>query len=159
MIHFSRTLFRSMNLVISELWVQRMKDKYGDSSEHIFDELQKAEPVTGFFKGCFELNSKFCIRKMPPILVRSIREWEVDVERKGNPNLCGDSKREDTLYIDDGNHRALVYAVQVMCGESKFEYMPVFWSKSWKWLQVHGEGPQTAEQDFPPAHDGWIFNP
>ena len=73
--------------------------------------------------------------------VRSIRENE-----KGD---CGESGWQDKLYIEDGNHRALVYALRILYGQ-EFLPVPILWCRSWKHILCWAGEPETAEQDSPP---------
>ena len=136
---------------------ERIQKYYpGDTPEKMLESLKEEEEKCfnngGFFAGCWGLNSQFCFHKMGPLWVRSIRDYDHDKKP------CGDSW-EDKLYIDDGSHRALVYALRVICGASKFNYVPVLWSKSWKPYLGWGEPICSSKQDAPPHSTGWTFIP
>lgn len=137
---------------------ERLIRKYGKDSTMIFQKLSEAsnrQPKRGgrrskFFTSFPKLNENFDLSCMGPLLVSSLREWHD--HDNGDP-----ARRKDKLYIDDGNHRALVYATRVMCGDNRFAYMPVLWSKSWEWLLGHGADADTSSLNFPPRHDGWKY--
>lgn len=61
---------------------------------------------------------------MPPLWVRTLRWHESEIW--GEPNW------KDKLYIEDGNGRALVYALHVLYGNEQFRPVPILWCKSWK---------------------------
>ena len=57
-------------------------------------------------------------------------EWAT-VETK---NLFDDRRKcpSGTFYVDDGNHRALVYAVHIACGATTYEPVEAIHATSWK---------------------------
>ena len=61
----------------------------------------------------------------------------------------GESGWQDKLYIEDGNHRALVYALRILYGQ-EFLPVPILWCRSWKHILCWAGEPETAEQDSPP---------
>ena len=88
------------------------------------------------------LSAFFSKRLMPPIWIRNLGKhdgWQV--KRTISQNC--DSK----CYIDDGNTRALVYAVRVACGEEKFEPVKAIHSTSWDFTEgILGHIPQHANE-------------
>ena len=76
-----------------------------------------------------------------PLWVRTLR----DNERQA----WGEPMGQDKLYIEDGNHRALVYALHIMYGTCQFLPVPILWCKSWNHILCWAQGPETAD-DSPP---------
>ena len=135
---------------------ERLIREYGDDSTEIFRRLSDAAKVQSerrtrrseFFTGFSDFNAEFDLIYMGPLLVSSLRDEQY--QTNGNPAL-----RKDKLYIDDGNHRALIYATRVMCNDNDFVYMPALWSRSWAWLLDHGYDADSSPRKFPPTHYGW----
>ena len=61
----------------------------------------------------------------------------------------GEPEWQDRLYIEDGNHRALVYALRILCGDD-FIPVPILWCKSWQHILCWAAGPEEAEPVPPP---------
>ena len=76
---------------------------------------------------------------MPPIWIRNLSEKIEDNERDKCPN--------GSFYIEDGNHRALVYALRIECREEKFyEPFDAIHGTSWDIATgVLGFHPQKAD--------------
>ena len=78
-----------------------------------------------------------------PLWVRTLRDYEKEA--------WGEPKWQDKLYIEDGNHRALVFAIRILCGSGKFIPVPVLWCKSWKHILYWAADSEEADQDLPPS--------
>ena len=82
-----------------------------------------------WFEGCVAINGTFDPRLMRELWVRDLFPHEAEQSQDG------------TYYIEDGSHRALVYALNL---EFKvMEYMPIElrWCKSWKHILPWAQGP------------------
>ena len=79
---------------------------------------------------------------LPPLWVRTLRWHEKE--------MWGEPKWQDKLYIEDGNGRALVYALRILYGNEEFRPIPVLWCKSWKHILCWAAGPEGSDQDCPP---------
>ena len=75
----------------------------------IFKHLSKDEP---WFEGCFIVSARFDCRLLGELKVRPLVSKEKDLSPAGS------------FYLEDGNHRALVYAVFLRL-DKKTEYKPV----------------------------------
>ena len=98
--------------------VERIVTEYGGlSSIEIFKRLSDNEP---WFDGCFITSARFDYRLLGELKIRCLNEKE----ETDSPN--------GSFYLEDGNHRALVYLMFLRLGEIK-EYKPVraIWSKDW----------------------------
>ena len=84
----------------------------------IFKHLSEDEP---WFDGCFIMSARFDYRLLGELKIRRLTEEE----KKDSP--CG------SFYLEDGNHRALVYLVFLCLGAGAEEYKPVraIVSKDW----------------------------
>ena len=84
----------------------------------IFKHLSEHEP---WFDGCFILSARFDYRLLGELKVRPLTVWG---KRHSSPG---------SFYLEDGNHRALVYAVFLRL-EASNEYNPVraIWSSDWE---------------------------
>lgn len=109
---------------------------HGIKSAEVFQKLQNivAKDQTGqdeskpWFEKHLILSEKFDKRLMDPLWVR-------------NPSIHGDEKQycdknKQHLYIQDGNHRALVYAVRVRSGEDgSYDPVKAIHATSWKFAE------------------------
>ena len=111
----------------------------GVTPEELLTTLQKK---SSWFDRHLSFSTHFDPKLLSPLWVRSIREHE-----KG---CCGPSGWQDKLYIEDGNHRSLVYALRILCEAEKFIAVPVLWCKSWKHILCWAEDSGTGESDSPP---------
>lgn len=80
---------------------------------------------------------------LPPLWVRTSREHEKE--------MLGEPEWQNKLYIEDGNGRALVYALRLLYGNEEFRPVPVLWCKSWKHILCWAADPKGADQDYPPS--------
>lgn len=85
----------------------------GGSKESSHELLYKLGKNCDWYKRFFALNAYFDKRLFDPLWVRN---W-------------GDGK---SFYIEDGNSRALCYALRLFCGEAKFTPVKLIWCKSWR---------------------------
>ena len=91
----------------------------------IFKHLSEDEP---WFEGCFIISARFDRRLFGELLVRPLMAYE----RKVHPP-------ETRFYVEDGNHRALVYAVFLKFGIGKYEPVPVIFSDDWSHIYPWGQ--------------------
>ena len=89
-----------------------------DSPIKLFKRLSDNEP---WFDGCFITSARFDYRLLGELKIRPLNEKE----KKDSP--------DGSFYLEDGNHRALVYLVFLRLDLIK-EYKPVraIWSKDWE---------------------------
>ena len=91
-----------------------------ESPIEVFKQLSEDEP---WFEGCFLISARFDPRLMGELLVRPLAAYEKPVH---SPNI--------RFYLEDGNHRALVYAVFLrLCAET-YQPVRVIFSKDWTHL-------------------------
>ncbi len=98
--------------------VERIENEYGRGSPiEIFKRLSGDE---SWFDGCFIMSARFDCRLLGELKIRDLNEQEKKDSPKGS------------YYLEDGNHRALVYLMFLHLGVIK-EYKPVraIWSKDW----------------------------
>ena len=97
----------------------------------IFKHLSEDEP---WFDGCFILSARFDYRLLGELKIRPLTVWEKEHSAEGS------------FYLEDGNHRALVYAVFLRLGASK-EYQPVraIWSSNWAHIFPWGQVPHNGQ--------------
>ena len=86
---------------------------------------------------------------LPPLWVRTLREHEKEIG--------GEPKWQDKLYIEDGNGRALVYALHILYGDDEFIPIPVLWCKSWKHILCWAAGYEEIDPDCPPPELNQYF--
>ena len=105
----SRTLQDVLNRIVTEYDC--------NSPIEIFKQLSQIEP---WFDECFIMSARFDYRLLGELKIRPLTEHE----ESGSPN--------GSFYLEDGNHRALVYLIFLHFGEIK-EYKPVraTFCKSW----------------------------
>lgn len=70
------------------------------------------------------LCEKFDKRLMPPLWIRNVTKWGNETEHGGGP-----------FYVEDGNHRALVYAMRITCGKDKYEPVDAIHATSWDFAE------------------------
>ena len=95
----------------------------------IFKRLSDVEP---WFDGCFIVSTRFDPRLLGELKVRPL----TDEERT--------QSSEGSFYLEDGNHRALVYSVLLCLGFIK-EYEPVrvIFSENWEHIYPWGKVPSN----------------
>ena len=96
----------------------------------IFKHLSKNEP---WFDGCFIVSARFDPRLLGELKIRSL----TDEERTHSS--------EGSFYLEDGNHRALVYSMFLRLGIIK-EYEPVraIFSEDWEHIYPWGQMPSNG---------------
>lgn len=104
----SRTLQDVVNRIVAEY-------RY-DSPIEIFKHLSEKEP---WFDGCFIASARFDYRLLGELKIRRLTEEE----KKDSP--CG------SFYLEDGNHRALVYLVFLCLGAEEYKPVRAIVSKDW----------------------------
>ena len=62
-----------------------------------------------WFKSHLLLCQKFDKRLMPPLWIRNVSKWGNETKHGGGP-----------FYTEDGNHRALVFAMRLACGKEEY---------------------------------------
>lgn len=80
---------------------------------------EESEP---WFKSYAELSQCFDKDLMPPIWIRNLSVYE-----NGEKYKCPDG----TFYIEDGNHRALIYALKVDLEKVEYTPFPAIHATSW----------------------------
>ena len=91
-----------------------------ESPIEMFKQLSEDEP---WFEGCFLISARFDPRLMGELLIRPLAAYEKPVH---SPKI--------RFYLEDGNHRALVYAVFLrLCAET-YQPVRVIFSKGWMHL-------------------------
>ena len=91
-----------------------------ESPIKVFKQLSEDEP---WFEGCFIVRARFNPRLMGELLIRPLTAHEKPAH---SPNI--------RFYLEDGNHRVLVYAVFLrLCAET-YQPVRVIFSKDWTHL-------------------------
>ena len=72
-----------------------------------------------WFKKHARISRHFCKSSMTPIWIRNLAHYER-------------SQCSQTFYVEDGNHRALVYAVHIACGATTYESVEAIHATSWE---------------------------
>lgn len=120
--------------------VKRIRSNYsGNTPEELLTSLYQE---SDWFGKHLSSSTHFDPLLLSPLWVRSAREYE---EKE-----CEQSKWQDTLYVEDGNHRALVYAMRILCKVEEFIPVPILWCQSWKHILCWAVGPEEAEPTPPP---------
>lgn len=115
--------------------VERIRLNYsGSTPEELLTSLYQR---SDWFGRHFSLSTHFEPLILSPLWVRSVREYE-----KGD---CEELRWQDKLYIEDGSHRALVYALRILCKVEEFTPVPILWCKSWQHILCWAVGPEEAE--------------
>ena len=91
-----------------------------DSPIKVFKHLSADEP---WFEGCFLISARFDPRLMGELLVRPLAAYEKPAH---SSNI--------RFYLEDGNHRALVYAVFLRLLAEKYQPVRVIFSEDWTHL-------------------------
>ena len=101
--------------------VDRILEVYPHESPiKVFKHLSEDEP---WFEGCFLISARFDPRLMGELLVRPLAAYEKPAH---SPKI--------RFYLEDGNHRALVYTVFLrLCAEA-YQPVRVIFSKDWTHL-------------------------
>lgn len=91
-----------------------------ESPIHVFKQLSEDEP---WFEGCFIISARFDPRLMGELLIRPLTAYEKPAH---SPRI--------RFYLEDGNHRALVYAVFLRLCRGAYQPVRVIFSKDWTHL-------------------------
>ena len=91
-----------------------------ESPIKVFKHLSEDEP---WFEGCFIISVRFDPRLMRELLIRPLAAYEKPAH---SPKI--------RFYLEDGNHRALVYAVFLRLHAGKYQPVRVIFSKDWTHL-------------------------
>ena len=91
-----------------------------ESPIQVFKQLSEDEP---WFEGCFLISARFDPRLMGELLIRPLTAYEKPAH---SPRI--------RFYLEDGNHRALVYSVFLRLCEQAYEPVRVIFSKDWTHL-------------------------
>ena len=86
----------------------------------VFKHLSEDEP---WFEGCFLISARFDPRLLGELLIRPLTAYEKPAH---SPKI--------RFYLEDGNHRALVYAVFLRLHAEKYQPVRVIFSKDWTHL-------------------------
>ena len=86
----------------------------------VFKQLSEDEP---WFEGCFLISARFDPRLMGELLVRPLAAYEKPAH---SPKI--------RFYLEDGNHRALVYAIFLRLHAETYQPVRVIFSKDWTHL-------------------------
>ena len=91
-----------------------------ESPIKVFKQLSEDEP---WFEGCFLISARFDPRLMGELLIRPLAAYEKPAH---SPNI--------RFYLEDGNHRALVYAVFLRLRAETYQPVRVIFSEDWTHL-------------------------
>ena len=98
--------------------VDRILEAYPyESPIKVFKHLSEDEP---WFEGCFIISARFDLRLMGELLVRPLTAYEKPAH---SPKI--------RFYLEDGNHRALVYAILLRLHVEKYQPVRVIFSEDW----------------------------
>ena len=86
----------------------------------VFKHLSEDEP---WFDGCFIISARFDLRLMGELLIRPLAAYE----KPAHPPKI-------RFYLEDGNHRALVYAVSLRLHTTVYQPVRVIFSQDWSHL-------------------------
>ena len=101
--------------------VDRILNAYPhESSIKVFKQLSYDEP---WFEGCFIISVRFDPRLLGELLIRPLTAYEKPAH---SPKI--------QFYLEDGNHRALVYAIFLRLQAEKYQPVRVIFSKDWTHL-------------------------
>ena len=96
-----------------------------DSQIKVFKHLSEDEP---WFEGCFIISARFDPRLTGELLIRSLTACEKPAHA---PKI--------RFYLEDGNHRALVYAVSLRLHAVVYQPARVIFSRDWSHLYPRGQ--------------------
>ena len=127
--------------------VERMRERYrGDSPHEILSALNHELSLLGcvneyiwerntsennkWFSACVAINGTFDPRLIGELWVRDL--------------LADESKQSPAgiYYIEDGSHRALVYALNLVFHQTAYVPVNVYWCRSWKHIFSWAEEPE-----------------
>ena len=93
----------------------------------IFKHLSEDEP---WFDRCFIISARFDLRLFGELLIRPLTTYERPAH---SPNI--------KFYLEDGNHRALVYAMSLRLEREDYKPVHVIWSSDWSHIYPWGQIP------------------
>ena len=107
--------------------VDRIMQVYPHESPiKVFKHLSEDEP---WFEGCFIISARFDPHLMGELLIRPLTAYEKSAH---SPRI--------KFYLEDGNHRALVYAIFLRLHTEKYQPVRVIFSEDWThiypWAQL-----------------------
>lgn len=91
----------------------------------VFKHLSADEP---WFEGCFIISARFDPRLLGELLVRPLTTYE----KPAHPLPI-------RLYLEDGSHRALVYAVSLRLQAEAYQPVRAIFSRDWSYLYPWGQ--------------------
>ena len=91
----------------------------------VFKHLSADEP---WFEGCFIISARFDSRLLGELLVRPLTAYE----KPAHPPPI-------RLYLEDGNHRALVYAVSLRLQAEAYQPVRAIFSRDWSHFYPWGQ--------------------
>lgn len=91
-----------------------------ESPIKVFKHISDDEP---WFEGCFIISARFDPRLLGELLIRPLAAYEKPAH---SPRI--------RFYLEDGNHRALVYAVFLRLHTEKYQPVRVIFSEDWTHL-------------------------
>ena len=101
--------------------VDRILEVYPyESPIQVFKHLSEDEP---WFEGCFIISARFDPRLLGELLIRPLAAYEKPAH---SPKI--------RFYLEDGNHRALVYVVFLRLHAETYQPVRVIFSKNWTHL-------------------------
>lgn len=98
-----------------------------ESPIKIFKHLSEDEP---WFEGCFIISARFDSRLLGELLIRPLAAYEKPAH---SPEI--------KFYLEDGNHRALVYAIFLRMGVETYKPVRVILSPDWRHIYPWGQIP------------------
>ena len=93
----------------------------------IFKQLSEDEP---WFEGCFIISARFDSRLLGELLIRDLTAYEKPAHSH-SPEI--------EFYLEDGNHRALVYAIFLRLGVETYKPVRAIWSPDWSHIYPWGQ--------------------
>ena len=91
----------------------------------VFKHLSADEP---WFEGCFIISARFDPRLLGELLIRPLTTYE----KPAHPPTI-------KFYLEDGNHRALVYAVSLRLHTEAYQPVRAIFSRDWSHLYPWGQ--------------------
>ena len=91
----------------------------------VFKHLSADEP---WFEGCFIISARFDPRLLGELLIRPLTAYEKPAH---SPKI--------RFYLEDGNHRALVYAVSLRLQAEMYQPVRAIFSRDWSHLYPWGQ--------------------
>ena len=142
-----KSLRKVVDLVIKESGLEARNH----TAAEIFDNIKiKARGENyPWFKPHAELAERFETSLMPRLWIRNLARHERQLAKQGS------------FYTDDGNHRALVYAMLVECNQKQYKPVKALHATSWDIASgILGHEPQKAdnlEHNGKLQHDSHLY--